>query len=163
MSISRWTDKEKAVYVYCIVVLSSLSCVWLFATPRTVACETPLSVGVSMQELLEWVAISFSRGNSWPKDWAQVSCLAGRLFIAEPPGKSPYNANKNINTICSNIKTWGFQNLKILDFHPVHIYSGILFSYKKRKYCHLQRHNTLGIMPSNISQTEKIKLPHDLT
>ena len=27
---------------------------------------------------LEWVAISFSRGASWPRDWTQVSCIAGR-------------------------------------------------------------------------------------
>ena len=30
--------------------------------------------------LLEWVAISFSRGSSWPKDRTQVSCIAGRRF-----------------------------------------------------------------------------------
>ena len=31
--------------------------------------------------------ISFSRGSSWPRDWIQVSCLAGRFFTAEPHGK----------------------------------------------------------------------------
>ena len=30
--------------------------------------------------ILEWVAISFSRGSSQPRDWTQVSCTAGRLF-----------------------------------------------------------------------------------
>ena len=30
--------------------------------------------------VLEWVAISFSRGSSWPRDWTQVSCIAGRRF-----------------------------------------------------------------------------------
>ena len=30
--------------------------------------------------ILEWVAISFSRGSNWPKDQTQVSCIAGRLF-----------------------------------------------------------------------------------
>ena len=28
----------------------------------------------------EWVAISFSRGSSWPRDWTRVSCTAGRFF-----------------------------------------------------------------------------------
>ena len=28
--------------------------------------------------VLEWVAISFSRGSSWPRDQTQVSCTAGR-------------------------------------------------------------------------------------
>ena len=38
------------------------SCVQLFATPRTIAYQAPLSVEFSRQEILEWVSISFSRG-----------------------------------------------------------------------------------------------------
>ena len=34
----------------------------------------------SPTRILEWVAISFSRGSSWPRDWTQVSCIAGRRF-----------------------------------------------------------------------------------
>ena len=30
--------------------------------------------------ILEWVAISFSRGSSWPRDWTQVSCIGRRIF-----------------------------------------------------------------------------------
>ena len=30
--------------------------------------------------ILEWVAISFSRESSWPRDWTRVSCIAGRFF-----------------------------------------------------------------------------------
>ena len=30
--------------------------------------------------MLEWVAITFSRGFSWPRDWTQVSCIARRMF-----------------------------------------------------------------------------------
>ena len=30
--------------------------------------------------VLEDVAISFSRGSSWPRDWTQVFCIAGRCF-----------------------------------------------------------------------------------
>ena len=37
--------------------------------------------------LLEWVAIPFSRGPSQPRDQTQVSCIAGRFFTTEPPGK----------------------------------------------------------------------------
>ena len=33
------------------------------------------------------VAIPFSRGSSQPRDWTQVSCIAGRLFTSEPPRK----------------------------------------------------------------------------
>ena len=30
--------------------------------------------------ILDWVAISFSRVSSRPRDWTQVSCIAGRCF-----------------------------------------------------------------------------------
>ena len=30
--------------------------------------------------MLEWVAISFSRGSSWPRDWTWVFHIAGRCF-----------------------------------------------------------------------------------
>ena len=33
------------------------------------------------------VAISFSRGSSWPRDQTWVSCLSGGFFISELPGK----------------------------------------------------------------------------
>ena len=60
-----------------------LSHVQLFCGPMD--CHPPRSSihGVSQ----EWVAISFSRGSSQPRDWTQVSCIAGGFFTAEPPGK----------------------------------------------------------------------------
>ena len=30
--------------------------------------------------ILEWVVSPFSRGSSWPRNWARVSCIAGRFF-----------------------------------------------------------------------------------
>ena len=30
--------------------------------------------------ILEWVVYPFSRGSSWPRNWTQVSCTAGRFF-----------------------------------------------------------------------------------
>ena len=35
--------------------------------------------GISQARILEWVAISFSRGSSRPRNWTQVSCIAGRF------------------------------------------------------------------------------------
>ena len=43
--------------------------------------------GILQASILEWVAIPFSRGSSWPRDWTQVSHTAGRFLPAEPPGK----------------------------------------------------------------------------
>ena len=36
--------------------------------------------GILQARVLEWVAISFSRRSSRPRDWTQVSCIAGRCF-----------------------------------------------------------------------------------
>ena len=33
--------------------------------------------GILQARILEWVAIPFSRGSSQPRDWTQVSCIAG--------------------------------------------------------------------------------------
>ena len=46
--------------------------------------------GISQAGILEWVAISFSRGSSQPRDATRVSCWAGGFFTAEPPGKPNY-------------------------------------------------------------------------
>ena len=34
----------------------------------------------SSRRILEWVAFPFSRGSSRPRDWTQVSCIAGRFW-----------------------------------------------------------------------------------
>ena len=36
--------------------------------------------GIFQARVLEWVAISFSRGSSQPRDWTRVSRIAGRCF-----------------------------------------------------------------------------------
>ena len=44
-------------------------------------CSPGSSVhGTSQARILEWVAISFSRRSSWPRDWTQVSHIVGRCF-----------------------------------------------------------------------------------
>ena len=47
-----------------------------------VDCSPPGSSvhGILQARILEWVAISFSRGFSWPRDRTQVSRIAGRCF-----------------------------------------------------------------------------------
>ena len=36
--------------------------------------------GILQARILEWIAISFSRGSSWPRDWTRVSHIGGRRF-----------------------------------------------------------------------------------
>ena len=50
-------------------------------------CSPPSSSvrGIIFQE---WVAISFSRGSSLPRDWTQVSCIAGGCFTVWATGEA---------------------------------------------------------------------------
>ena len=43
--------------------------------------------GILQARILEWVAISFFRGPSQPRDRTHISCFAGRFFTTEPLGK----------------------------------------------------------------------------
>ena len=45
--------------------------------------------GTSQARVLEWVAISFSRGSSQPRDWTPVSCIADRHFTAWATREAP--------------------------------------------------------------------------
>ena len=54
----------------CSVISDSL---W---PPWTVARQVPLSMEFSRQESLEWVAISYSRGSSRPRDQKHISCVS---------------------------------------------------------------------------------------
>ena len=38
------------------------------------------SVHSSQARVLEWAAISLSRGSSWPRDWTCIPCVAGSLL-----------------------------------------------------------------------------------
>ena len=69
--------------------VKSLSRVQLFATLWTVARQALSLMGSLKVRILEWVAISFSRGSSQPRDWTQISRIAGRLFTIWATSESP--------------------------------------------------------------------------
>ena len=46
-----------------------------FETLWTVAWKIPSVHGISQARILEWVAISFSRGSFQPRDWTHLSCI----------------------------------------------------------------------------------------
>ena len=52
-------------------------------------CSPPGSSAyeISQERILQWVAISFSKGSSQPRDQTRDSYIAGRFFTTEPPGK----------------------------------------------------------------------------
>ena len=83
-------SRGKAVGVFVCACTVTQLC----QTPcHPMACRLPFSSvhGILQARILEWVAIPFSRGSSQPRDQTYisfVSCIAGRFFTTEPPGKS---------------------------------------------------------------------------
>ena len=60
----------------CTSVMWEFSCVWL-CNPMDYTVR-----GILQARILEWVAISSSRGSSQPRDRTQVSCIAGEFFTS---------------------------------------------------------------------------------
>ena len=54
-------------------------------------CSPPGSLvhGIFQAWILEWVAIPFSRGSSWPRDRTQVSCIVSRCFTVWATREGP--------------------------------------------------------------------------
>ena len=69
--------------------MKSLSRVRLFVTPQTITYQAPQATvhGLFQARVLEWVAISFSRGSSRPRDRTWVSCIGGRHSSIRATGK----------------------------------------------------------------------------
>ena len=94
---------------------------WLFAQSCLTLCDPmycspPGSSihGLCQARILEWVAISFSRGSSRPRDRTQVSRLAGRqkqmqadALTSEPPGK-PLSGHRGwqVHNLQNELSLW---------------------------------------------------------
>ena len=87
-------------------------CVWYTLCSVTQLCPTlcgrmdcglpgSSAHGIFQARVLGWVAISCSRGSSWPRDQtcvASITYIVGRFFTAEPLGKPIY--------MCSYLFFW---------------------------------------------------------
>ena len=77
--IKRICFLEEKLWQTCVFVLIAQLCLTLC---DPVDCSPPgFSVhGILQIRILESVAIPFSRGSSWGRDWTWVSCTEGRFF-----------------------------------------------------------------------------------
>ena len=94
-------------------MLSCFSRVRLLATPRTVACQDPMSVGILQAGILGGERYP-SKGSSRPRDRTCSSCTAGGLFAAEPLGKP------QIPRCLGTFVLVGFVCSVLLPFHLTH-------------------------------------------
>ena len=98
-------------------VLSCFSHVWLH-DPMGCSLSGSSVHGILQARILEWVAISFSGGASWPRDQtciSCVSCIGSKFFTTRPPPSprgSPTSAAslgciKDWDTGWSELQAWG--------------------------------------------------------
>ena len=73
------------LFILCLKKVKALVaelCLTLCTPMNYTADQVPSDHGILQARILEWVAISFSRGSSQPRDRTWVSCVAGR-FLTE--------------------------------------------------------------------------------
>ena len=88
LSQKKEKKKRQLKYLLAVAVLGTQSGPAL-CDPRD--CSSPGSsvYGVLQAKIREWVAIPFSSGSSRPRDWTQVSCIAGRFFTMWATREAP--------------------------------------------------------------------------
>ena len=69
------------IHMWCVCALCSFMKLCLTLC-NPMDCSPPGSSvhGIFQVRILKWVAISFSRGSSCPRDGTQASCITGRFF-----------------------------------------------------------------------------------
>ena len=82
-SLSPWTTGKSLILFF----ISNSKCSLLeyrkWKWEATQSCPTLCGhMGCIQARMWDWVAFPLSRGSSQPRDWTQVSCIAGRFFTS---------------------------------------------------------------------------------
>ena len=98
LSPLNFTDNLWSLYhnyfLFYVYVCCMFSHIWIFMTPWTIACKTPLSMEFSRQKY--WHGLPFPSPGDLPDPGIKPTslappALAGRFFTTEPPGKPPFS------------------------------------------------------------------------
>ena len=90
---SRFYESESEVTPLCPTLCDPVDC----SLPGSSIC------GVLQAKILEWVAISFSRGSSRPRDRTQVSLIAGRRFTLWATRALIYNIRFSLSDLLHSV------------------------------------------------------------
>ena len=140
INIWKWFELDQAqircsrsintiIYKHSLCLMGQRQWAWKKNVLVTQACPTlcnPMDYsppgssvhGILQARTLEWVAISFSRGSSWPREWTQASCIAGRFFTIWATREAPkwaWNILSNGLVLSTQIhcflKSWGSNSI----------------------------------------------------
>ena len=119
-SWTQLTDFHYHLIYSATAAVSSLSCVQLFCDSVDGSPPGSSVHGISQARVLEWVAISFSRGCSQHRDRTHIS-LASGVFTTEPPGKAMYFTHLIFTTHISPLEYKLYEGRKLCLFVPCYI------------------------------------------
>ena len=88
-----------------IIALVAQSCLTLC---NPIDCSLPHSSvhGILQAKILEWEAITFSRGSWWPRAWTRSPAVQAGCLPSEPPGRFYWGDVRNNSSQCySSIET----------------------------------------------------------
>ena len=119
LGTQKWSEvKWSEVAQSCLTLCDSMDC----------SPSGSFVHGIFQAIVLEWIALSFSRGSSQPRDWTQVSRIVDRRFTIwatrEVQSGSPREGTQRLSV--ASAKTLSMDNEDV-----VYIYNGILFNHKK--------------------------------
>ena len=73
----QWVTGEVQSCCMCCAVLCLVAQLCpILCTAKTAACQGPLSMGILQPRILEWFAISPSRGSFWPRNQTHISYVS---------------------------------------------------------------------------------------
>ena len=94
----RWTCFPPPYLIIPMCMCSVAQLCLTFCDPMDYSLPDSSIHEIFQARILEWVAISFSRGSSWPRDWTHISSIAGVFFMAELPLGSQFVPNTEWGT-----------------------------------------------------------------
>ena len=74
--------------------------------------------GIFHVRILEWVAISSSRGSSWPRNWIHVSCISRWILYQWATREAPQLGNERIKKFSYSIVKKRTKKMKIIFSGP---------------------------------------------
>ena len=98
----NWLGRKDPRHRMCGSVLSCFGCVWLFATLRTVACQAPLSMGLSRQKY--WIRLPCPPPEDLPDPGIKLASAALALPLSHR--ESPKHRRHVYKVLDSVVENW---------------------------------------------------------
>ena len=119
-----------------------------------ISCSLPgFSVhGISQARSLEWVAISFSRGFSWPRDQTGSPALQADSLPSEPPGKTKHFLSYTFQNVKVNhlLEDWNWRVRKRSKWEGIYVYTELIHCVVQEKPVQTRKVSMLRFLKNHL-------------